>query len=127
MDFYVKDFYVKIDELAPNAFIYYSNTNPEIKFLSYTAIYEYTGEVAQILRGMNHGLYLCWDRDATHNFLYRNSDYFKEAVRDGYHGVLLKDGITIDNLIGRFTGYLPLDLYFALQLKPSPFKDPPLK
>ena len=98
-------FRIDMEDIASNAFITLLRENKlkEDRFISYAKLDDYAKGVLNIGRNQNS-----W-------FLYYQDKYFEEKEQGQYVGLRLKEGITEEDLLRKFTGYLPFDLLMAFR------------
>lgn len=105
-------FYIGIEDLAANALIE-SLKKGNKSFLTYGEIENYGSRVIQLLNQNGDKAVLILSRENTNAMLRNYSDYFVEKEVDGICGISLREGKSIDDLIGTFRGYLALDVLMA--------------
>lgn len=105
-------FYIGIEDLAANALIE-SMSRGKKNFLTYKEIENYGSRVVSLLNAKGEKAVLILSREST-SALFRNySDFFQEKNEKGEMGIELKKGVTLENLIIQFRGYLALDVLMA--------------
>ena len=104
-------FYIEIDDLAANALIE-SMRRAEKHFLTYEELEDYGSRVVKLLNEKGEKAVLILSRERT-NALFRNYPEFREKTVNGKMGIELKKGITLEDLINKFRGYLALDVLMA--------------
>lgn len=112
--------YIELDELAANALIAVQKSGR--RFVSYRAMEEYGLCVADILREKGIRMILSLSRDRTERVLQDKSELFKEEIVGGERGISLREGKSRDDLIDKYTGYLPVDILLAFQDEQAVFK-----
>ncbi|ERL03716.1 hypothetical protein [Mitsuokella sp. oral taxon 131] len=106
-------FYIAIEDVAANALIQALSKNEKKRFLTYMTIEAYGNRVVEKLNEENKKAILIFSRNRT-AALYRNySHFFEPYEENGQRGIRLREGITLENLIIAFQGYLALDLLKA--------------
>lgn len=114
-------FYIGIEDLAANAIIEIieeRGVSPDI-FVTYKKLEEYGAEVVNVLSEKGEKAVLILSRDCT-NALFRNySDIFEEKESTEGIGIALKEGVSLENLINTFRGYLAWDVLLAFVDKKS--------
>lgn len=106
-------FYIGIEDLAANALIELMKKN-ENRTITYQELESYGSAVVSLLNAQGEKAILVLSRDNT-NAMFRNySDFFREVEENGMPiGISLKNGVSLENLIDRFRGYLALDVLLA--------------
>ena len=104
---------ITLDDLLGNAFIAIDLTKS--RFVSYRDIDEYAKRIIQKMKDRNQDCWLDLGRNQTSWVLSDYKDYFEEISIYGYKGVLLKSGITKEDLREKFSGYLPIDLLLSMR------------
>ena len=105
--------YIGIEELAANALIELLRQEPSVKFVRFSTLLDYGVEVVRLLRAENEEAVLMYSRERNDMLFTDYSYYFKSDMEDGWAGVRLKDGITIDDLWIHFRTSLTLRLLEA--------------
>jgi hypothetical protein len=105
-------FYIGIEDLAANALIE-SLRRAQKSFLTYKEIEDYGSKVVELLSEKDEKAVLILSRESTHALFRNYSDFFVEKKDNGEAGIELKEGITVENLINQFRGYLALDVLMA--------------
>lgn len=106
--------YIGIEDLAANALIEVISTNESNRFVSYEELENYGAEVVKFLTSKGEKAVLILSREST-NAMFRNySNIFEEinSKKDGL-GIQLKSGVTIEDLVLKFRGYLAWDVLLA--------------
>ena len=108
---------LELEDLASNAFITLLRANKlnAQRFISYYDIDRYGHAVVEILKNQGFECRLLLDRNRTSWFLYYFDKYFEEDSQNDYLGLKLKEGITEEDLLRHFTGYLALDVLLAFR------------
>ncbi|MBQ3334007.1 MAG: hypothetical protein IJG85_00170 [Eubacteriaceae bacterium] len=115
-------FYIGIEDLAANALIEMMSKDQSKRFVSYEKLERYGAEVVKFLANIadDHECdhdekksVLILSRENTDAMFRNYSDIFEETAQDGQPGIQLKPGVTIDDLITTFRGYLALDVLLA--------------
>lgn len=110
-------YYIGIEDLAANALIALLQSKKKEKFVSYKELENYGQKVVQVLNKKGEKAILILSRDST-NALFRNySDLFIESEEKD--GIKLIEGITEEELIEKFRGYLSWDVLLAFVDKES--------
>lgn len=110
--------YIGIEDLAANALIEIL-TKTEKDFVSYKELEAYGQEVVRILNEKNEKAVLILSRDSTSDMFRSYSHIFKEFLAKNELGIKLKEGVTADDLIDTFRGYLSWDVLLAFVNKDS--------
>ena len=106
--------YIGIEDLAANALIEVMSKDETKRFVSYEELEIYGAEVVNFLNAKGEKAVLILSREST-NTMFRNySDIFEENISDEQLGIQLKTGITAEELIKKFRGYLAWDVLLAL-------------
>lgn len=103
-----KDIYLGIEDLVANAMIEIlkADRTPEVTFQD---LEEYGNRVAERLNREGIKAYLLLSRESTDHMFYRYQDFFERKRIGNEDGVVLKDGVAMNDLIKRFRTYLDLD------------------
>ena len=104
--------YIGIEDLAANALIEILSRNDK-RFVAYKDLDEYGAEVVSILREKDVNVVLILSRDRTNDMFRNYSDIFTETKIGASLGIQLKNGVTVDDLINNFRGYLAWDVLLA--------------
>lgn len=105
--------YIGIEDLAANALIEVMSKDETKRFVSYEELEIYGAEVVNFLNAKGEKAVLILSREST-NTMFRNySDIFEENISDEQLGIQLKTGITAEELIKKFRGYLAWDVLLA--------------
>ena len=102
---------IKIEDLAPNALI--KAVQMGKNFLTFREVEEYGARVVANLNKKSEGAVLLLSRDRTEEFWEEYAAFFQKKCVDGEQGIEVKEGITVEDLIERFRGYLALDVLMA--------------
>lgn len=105
-------YYIGIEDLAANGLIE-SLKKGNRRFLSYEEIEEYGSKVVQILYENGEKAILILSRDKTTAFFRNYSKFFTEKEKNGVKGIALQENVKIEDLIGKFRGYLALNVLLA--------------
>ncbi len=105
--------YIGIEELAANALIELLRQDSTTKFVRFATLLDYGVEVVRLLRAEDEEAVLMYSRERNNMLFTDYSCYFESAMEDGWAGVRLKDGITIDDLWVHFRTSLTLRLLEA--------------
>jgi hypothetical protein len=105
-------FYIKLEDLAANAFIQSLKIN-NTRFLTFMEIESYGKKVIKHLQEHGKDAILILSRNDTNMMFQEYNDFFEEHEENGRKGIQLKTNITLDDLIQQFHGYLPLDVLYA--------------
>lgn len=114
-------YYIDIKDLAANAIIEIMEKNGEQEgiFVTYKKLEEYGAEVVNVLYEKGEKAVLILSRNNT-NALFRNySDIFEEKIKEEGIGIALKPGISLNDMIDKFRGYLAWDVLIAFIDKKS--------
>ena len=106
-------YYIRLEDLAANAFIALLKQSNKDRFISYKQLEEYGSEVLSILHNKSIEAILLLSRELTLNMYMEYSDYFEEMKKGDSLGLQLKDDVNIDQLINKFRGYLAWDVLLA--------------
>ena len=111
-----KDIYLGIEDLVANAMIEILKVDgtPEISFQD---LEEYGSRVVKRLNQEGIKAYLLLSRESTDHMFYRYQDFFERKRISNEDGVVLKNGVIMDDLIKRFRTYLDLDAMLAFMNK----------
>ncbi len=105
---------VRLVDLVANALIAVRQKGMDVVFFSFSRLEKYGACVVDYLRKKGQEAVLVLSRDKTEDFFDEFADIFKAHEENGERGVALcKSNVTLDELIRRFRGYLPLDLLLA--------------
>ena len=107
------NYFIGIEDLAANALITLMSSDQEKRFVSYSDLEEYGNMVMQILTSKGKKAIFILSRKSTTVFFCDYSNIFEEIESNNQKGISLKEGVTVDDLIDRFRGYLSLDLLLA--------------
>ena len=105
-------YYIGIEDLAANALIEKLRKDNS-RFITYRDIENYGVKVVELLNEKNEKAVLILSRQETNAMLRDYSDYFEEKEDRGLKGIELKDTVSLEQLISKFRGYLPLDILLA--------------
>lgn len=105
-------FYIGIEDLAANALIE-SMRKANKRRLSYKDIENYGSRVIELLNSREEKAVLILSRNRTNALFKDYSDLFEEVDIEKQKGIMLKEGVEINDLIERFRGYLALDVLMA--------------
>ena len=105
--------YIGIEELAANALIELLRQDSTTRFVRFSTLLDYGVEVVRLLRAEDEKAVLMYSRERNDMLFTDYSCYFESAMEDGWAGVRLKDGITIDDLWIHFRTSLTLRLLEA--------------
>ena len=110
-------FIIDLEDLASNAFITLLRAGKlnKQRFISYADIDVYGNGVLQALEEKQLSGRLNLGRDQTFQFLHYESEYFTEDRLGNICGLRLNDGITENDLLDRYIGYLPWKLLAAFR------------
>lgn len=113
--------YIGIEDLAANALIEIlsNEKTKDNKFVSYKTLEEYGMEVIGLLTEQGENAILILSREETRKMFRDYSDIFEEKCQNGETGVVLKEGITIKELIFKFRCYLSLEVLLAFMNEKS--------
>ena len=114
-------YYIKIEDLTANEIIEKLREDNS-RFITYRDIENYGAKVVEFLNNKGEKAVLILSRQGTNAMLRDYSDYFEEKEFYGLKGIELKRNISVEQLIEKFRGYLPLDVLLAfieLNLKQS--------
>ena len=103
-------FYIGIEDLAANALMGIL-TQGNKRFVTYEELEDYGAEVVSILSQKGEKAVLILSRENT-NAMFRNYSEFFEEV-EGEMGIVLREGVLVEDLEEAFTGYLALDVLMA--------------
>lgn len=106
-------FYIGIEDLAANALIEILSNSKDVRFVTYEQLEKYGSEVIRLLNQKGDEAVLILSRDRTNDMFRSYSNFFEEVDSENGLGIQLKDGITCNDLINQFRGYLALDVLFA--------------
>lgn len=111
-----KDIYLGIEDLVANAMIEILKADgvPEVSFQD---LEEYGNRVVKRLNQEGIKAYLLLSRESTDHMFYRYQDFFERKRISNEDGVVLKNGVIMDDLIKRFRTYLDLDAMLAFMNK----------
>lgn len=111
-----KDIYLGIEDLVANAMIEIlkADGTPEVSFQD---LEEYGNRVVKRLNQEGIKAYLLLSRESTDHMFYRYQDFFERKRISNEGGVVLKNGVIMDDLIKRFRTYLDLDAMLAFMNK----------
>lgn len=104
--------YIGIEDLVANAIIELveRSSRREVLFSEAT---RYGAEVVQILSEKNKRAVLILSRNSKNEFLHDYSNYFELFSNGEEEGIRLKENVTVQELWGKFRGYLPVDIMLA--------------
>ena len=107
--------YIGIEDLAANAMIEIMNEKKEEEqnFVSYNTLEKYGLAIVKLLSEQGEEAVLILSREETRKMLRDYSDIFVECKQNGVEGIMLRENVTIDDLIVKFRGYLSLDVLLA--------------
>jgi hypothetical protein len=105
--------YIGIEDLAANALIEIISKDEKKRFVSYAELEDYGAEVVKFLNTKGEKAVLILSRENTSDMFRNYSDMFEEVLKDEMLGIELKAGITVEQLINRFRGYLAWDVLLA--------------
>ena len=106
-------YYIGIEDLAANALIEALKIDDNNRFITYRDIESYGALVIELLNEKNEKAVLILSRQGTNNMLRDYSGFFVEKEVDGLKGIELREGVSKEQLVAKFRGYLPLELLLA--------------
>lgn len=104
--------YIEIDDLVGNAFVSYLEKTGK-RVLSIYKIEEFGKNIVRDLKSKGTESMLLLSRDMTYSFFYEYADWFVYVERESL--VILKDNISVKQLIKKFSGYLSLEVLLAFR------------
>ena len=104
--------YIEIDDLVGNAFVSYLEKTGK-RVLSLYKIENFGNNIVRDLESKGTESMLLLSRDRTHSFFYEYSDWFVYLERESL--VILKNNISVEQLIKKFSGYLSLEVLLAFR------------
>ena len=105
-------YYIGIEDLVANALIERLRAN-ESRFITYRDIESYGAKVVELLNEKNEKAVLILSRQETNAMLRDYSEFFEEKEADGLKGIELRESVSLEQLVAKFRGYLPLDILLA--------------
>lgn len=108
-------YFIGLEDIASNALIQ-SMRRWGRNFVSYNDIEAYGRAAQGVMCEEHHGtsLVIILSRVDTDRVLALYGDYFVEDTVEGERGIRARDGITEEDLIDKFQGALPLDVFMIL-------------
>lgn len=103
-------FYIRIEDLAANAFIELLQRDENHRFVTYNELERYGEQVVKVLAEKGEKAALLLLRNHTDAMFCDCSDFFEEERQ----GIRLKANKDRKALIDHFRGYLPIDILLAL-------------
>lgn len=104
--------YIELSDVVGNAFFFYlEGTGRHV--LKFSLIEEYGRKVVEYLNNQSNTNIFKVSPERTRAFFEENSDYFIYYENDNL--VVLKAGVTVENLFSRFSKPLPLDVILAFR------------
>lgn len=103
-------FYIKIEDLAANAFIELLQRDENHRFVTYNELERYGEQAVKVLTEKGEKAALLLSRNRTDAMFCDCSDFFEEERQ----GIRLKADKDRKALIEHFRGYLPIDVLLAL-------------
>lgn len=103
-------FYIRIEDLAANAFIALLQRDENHRFVTYNELERYGEQVVKVLAEKGEKATLLLLRNHTDAMFCDCSDFFEEERQ----GIRLKANKDRKALIDHFRGYLPIDILLAL-------------
>ena len=104
--------YIEMDDLVGNAFVSYLEKTGK-RVLSLYKIEKFGSNIVKNLGAKGTKSMLLLSRDRTNAFFYEYSDWFIYVESDGL--VILKDNISVAQLLKKFSGYLSLEVLLAFR------------
>lgn len=104
--------YIGMDDLVGNAFVSYLERTGK-RELSIKKIECFGNNIVSELNNNGISSTLLLSRDKTYAFFYEYSDMFLFIEKDGM--IILKEDISVKDLIQRFSGYLSLEVLRAFR------------
>ena len=104
--------YIGIEDLAANAIIELleNEKNGEVLF---SQLNRYGAVVIRILNEKQNDAILILSRERTNSFFNDYSDYFEPFTNGTDDGIRLKEGVTVDDLWGKFRGCISVEVMKA--------------
>jgi hypothetical protein len=103
-------FYIRIEDLAANAFIELLQRDESRRFVTYDELERYGEQAVKVLAEKGEKAALLLSRNRTDAMFCDCSDFFEEERQ----GIRLKADKDRKALIDHFRGYLPIDVLLAL-------------
>lgn len=103
-------FYIRIEDLAANAFIELLQRDESRRFVTYDELEHYGEQAVKVLAEKGEKAALLLSRNHTEAMFCDYSDFFEEERQ----GIRLKADKDRKALIDHFRGYLPIDVLLAL-------------
>ncbi len=104
--------YIEIDDLVGNAFVSYLEKTGK-RVLPIQKIESFGNNIVSELNNNGISSTLLLSRDKTYAFFYEYSDMFLFIEKDGM--IILKEDISVKDLIQKFSGYLSLKVLRAFR------------
>ena len=107
--------HIGIEDLAANALIEMMDAKKGEgqNFVSYNTLEKYGLAIVKLLSEQGEEAVLILSREETRKMLRDYSDIFVECKQNGVEGIMLRENVTIDDLIVKFRGYLSLEVLLA--------------